>query len=200
MDALFHPLPTSQLPVNTDLLHLDERPARPVTYDSPALEVMTDLRVLDPVSIAEDATLDAAHTLMVSRAIRLLFVTDGDHHLTGVITATDVLGERPMQCIHQDGKRHTEILVRDVMTPRTQLDTLQLKDVSHAKVGQLIATMKQLGRQHTLVVEHNAHTGHHELCGLFSTSHIARRLGVPLPFIRVPQTFSEIQHTLTHPA
>ena len=29
---------------------------------------------------------------------------------------------------------------------------------------------------------------------------IARRLGVPLHFIRVPQTFSEIQHTLTHPA
>ena len=200
MDALFHPLPTTPLPANTDLLHLEDRPGRPVTHDSCALEVMTDLRVLDPVSITEDATLDAAHALMVSRAIRLLFITDDDGHLTGLVTATDVLGERPMQRIHQDGKRHSELLVRDVMTPRAELDTLMLKDVSHAKVGQLIATMKQLGRQHALVVEHNVHNGHHELCGLFSTSHIARRLGVSLNFIRVPQTFSEIQQRLTHPA
>lgn len=200
MDALFHPLPTTPLPANTDLLHLEDRPGRPVTHDSCALEVMTDLRVLDPVSIIEDATLDAAHALMVSRAIRLLFVTDDEGHLTGLVTATDVLGERPMQRIHQDGKRHSELLVRDVMTPRAELDTLMLKDVSHAKVGQLIATMKQLGRQHALVVEHNTHSGHHELCGLFSTSHIARRLGVSLNFIRVPQTFSEIQQRLTHPA
>ena len=65
MDALFHPLPTTPLPANTDLLHLEDRPGRPVTHDSCALEVMTDLRVLDPVSITEDATLDAAHALMV---------------------------------------------------------------------------------------------------------------------------------------
>jgi len=198
MDALFHPLPTSQLPVNTDLLHLDERPARPVTYDSPALEVMTDLRVLDPVSIAEDATLDAAHTLMVSRAIRLLFVTDGDHHLTGVITATDVLGERPLKQIHEHGKRHREIVVGDVMTPRKQLEALNLADISRSTVGHIVATMKDLGRQHALVVEHNAASGHYEVCGLFSTSTIARRLGTSLNFVRVPKAFSEIEHALMH--
>ena len=75
------PPPTSQLPVNTDLLHLTNvRPAQDF-YDSLALEVMTDLRVLDPVALPMTPRLDAAHTLMVSRAIRLLFVTDGDHHL-----------------------------------------------------------------------------------------------------------------------
>ena len=47
--------------------------------------------------------------------------------------------------------------------------------------------MKQMGRQHALVVELNPGSGHHELCGLFSTSHMARLLGMPLSFIRVPQ-------------
>jgi hypothetical protein len=39
-----------------------------------------------------------------------------------------------------------------------------------------------------------------ELCGLFSTSQIARRLGVALQFIPMPKTFSEIHHTLLHEA
>lgn len=58
--------------------------------------------------------------------------------------------------------------------------------------------MKQMGRQHALVVELNPGSGHHELCGLFSTSHMARLLGMPLSFIRVPQALSEIQYSLMH--
>lgn len=198
MESQFQSLPTVALPQTTDLVHLDARPSRPVTMDSPALEVMTDLKVVDPVSVHEDVTLQVAHALMVSRGIRLLFVTDDEGRLTGLVTATDVLGERPVQCMLEHNKRHADILVRDVMTPRNQLEALVLHDVADAKVGHMVATMKRLGRQHALVVEHNSDTGHYEVCGLLSTSHMARRLGISLNFIRVPQAFSEIQHSLLH--
>ncbi|MBI3146622.1 MAG: CBS domain-containing protein [Pseudogulbenkiania sp.] len=198
MESQFQSLPTVALPQTTDLVHLDARPSRPVTMDSPALEVMTDLKVVDPVSVHEDVTLQVAHALMVSRGIRLLFVTDDEGRLTGLVTATDVLGERPVQCMLEHNKRHADILVRDVMTPRNQLEALVLHDVADAKVGHMVATMKRLGRQHALVVEHNPDTGHYEVCGLLSTSHMARRLGISLNFIRVPQAFSEIQHSLLH--
>ncbi len=198
METNFNALHSLQLPGDTELIALSARPSRSVTMNSPALDVMTDLRVIDPVSIAEDASLSEAHRLMVGRAIRLLFVTGDDGRLVGLITANDVLGERPMQRIHQQGKRHSEILVRDVMTPREDLEALSLSEVSHAQVGNLISTMKRCGRQHALVIEKNEKTGHHELCGMFSTSQIARRLGISLNFVRVPQTFSEIQHSLLH--
>ena len=198
MDTSFQPLQTTQLPVSTDLIHVEERPQRPITLKSPALEVMTDLKLIDPISIHEDALLHNAHDRMVSHGIRLLFVTNREGVLTGLLTATDVLGERPVKCIQEHGKRHKELLVSDVMTPRKSLEALTMGDVAHASVGQLVATMKDLGRQHSLVVEMNGNTGHYEVCGLFSTSTIARRLGISLNFLRVPRAFSEIEHALLH--
>ncbi|MOA63397.1 hypothetical protein D3C78_1891090 [compost metagenome] len=73
-----------------------------------------------------------------------------------------------------------------------------MAEVANASIGQLVATMKHTGRQHALVVELNGSSKHLEVCGLFSTSHIARRLGISLNFIRVPQAFSEIEHALLH--
>ena len=198
MDTQFQALNTVALPQTTDLIHVDARPQRPVTLKSAAQEVMTDLRLIDPISINEDALLDDAHSRMVSHGIRLLFVTNEQGQFSGLLTATDVLGERPMQCTLQHGKRHNEITVGDVMTPRSQLEALNLKDIAHSTVGHVVATMRNLGRQHSLVVEMNDSTKHFEICGLFSTSHIARRLGVSLNFIRVPQAFSEIEHALLH--
>lgn len=198
MDIQYQALKTLSLPQTTDLIHVDQRPQRTLTLKSPALEVMTDLKVIDPVSIAEDALLHDAHERMVSHGIRLLFVTDRDGALTGLLTATDVLGERPMKCIQERGKRHDELLVSDVMTPRRELEALDMAEVANASIGQLVATMKHTGRQHALVVELNGSSKHLEVCGLFSTSHIARRLGISLNFIRVPQAFAEIEHAVLH--
>jgi CBS-domain-containing membrane protein len=198
METSFQALPSMAMPKHTDLVHLDQRPLRPINLKSPALEVMTDLRIIDPVSIGEDEILRHAHSLMISRGIRLLFVQDEDSRLVGLITASDILGERPVQCMLEHGKRHDEVRVRDVMTPRSELEMLSLADVQHATVGHMVATLKQQGRQHALVAELDLNTGHYQLCGMFSTSHMARRLGMPLNFMRVPQALSEIQHALLH--
>jgi CBS domain-containing protein len=194
MENLYHTLPTAPLPADADLLRPDRRTHHTLTMDSPALEVMTDLNMVQPVTILADSSLNDAHALMVRSGIRLLFVTDDTGYLLGLVTANDVLGERPLQCMREQGKRRSDLLARDVMTPRSALDTLSLDDVRVAKVGHMLATMKQLGRQHALVVDQD------ELCGLFSTSQIARRLGVSLNFIPMPHTFSEIHHSLLHEA
>ncbi|MDF0604734.1 CBS domain-containing protein [Neisseriaceae bacterium TC5R-5] len=194
----YHPLPTISLPVTTDLVQADQRPHTPVSPHSQAVDVMTDLSITIPVSINNDASLKDAHERMVGHGIRLLFVKNSEHQLVGLVTATDLLGERPIQCMKEHGKHHADITVADVMTPRIQLEALNLKDVLGANVGQIVATMKSLGRQHALVVERNEQNGHYELSGLFSTSHIARLLGTQLSFIRIPQALSEIQHTLLH--
>ena len=194
----YHALPGIALPATTDLIHVEQLPQRPLTLKSPAAEVMTDLRVIDPISIHEDAPLDEAHARMVSHGIRLLFVSNSAGAFTGLLTASDVLGERPMKCIQERGKHRRELLVSDVMTPRAELEALTMADVSHASVGHIVATLKDQGRQHALVVEKNEASSHLEICGLFSTSTIARRLGISLNFLRVPRAFSEIEHALLH--
>ncbi|MDE1713797.1 CBS domain-containing protein (plasmid) [Chromobacterium amazonense] len=194
----YQPLPTLTLPRATDLVQLEQRPHPPINMQSPALSVMTDLRLVNPVGIRGGADLREAHQRMISHGIRLLFVHDDDGSLLGIVTAVDLLGERPIQCMKEHGKHHADLQVSDVMTPRDRLDALRLEDVAAANVGQLIATMKQLGRQHALVLEINPGNGHYEVCGLFSTSHMARLLGMPLSFIRVPQALSEIQYSLLY--
>ncbi|POZ63490.1 CBS domain-containing protein [Chromobacterium alticapitis] len=198
MATEYQALPTLTLPRTTDLVQLEQRPHPPIGMNSPALSVMTDLRLVNPIGIRGDAGLREAHQRMISHGIRLLFVHDMEGGLLGIVTAVDLLGERPIQCMKEHGKHHADIQVSDVMTPRDRLDALRLEDVASANVGQLVATMKHLGRQHALVVEVNPVNGHHELCGLFSTSHLARLLGVPLYFIRVPKALSEIQYSLLY--
>lgn len=198
MFAELKPLATVPLPRTTDLVRPDQRPTPRIGPDSPALSVMTDLRVITPVSIGEDADLKSALQLMVSRGIRLLFVQDAEGQLAGLVTAVDLQGERPIQCMKEHGKHHADLTVGDIMTPRKVLDALELTTIEHATVGHLVSTMKALGRQHALVVEVNRDTGHHELCGLISTTHMARLLGTPLSFIRIPRALSEIQYSLLY--
>lgn len=193
MEQHYPALASYPLPVGSGLCASEEYAPR-IHVDSAALSVMTDLRQHAPVTVQERTPLDEAQALMIGRAIRLLFVMDPQQNLVGLVTANDILGERPLQFLHNEGKKHIDILVKDVMTPRSQLDCLQLRDVAHARVGHIISTMKRYGRQHALVLADD----NPQICGLFSTSHIARRLGINLDFVKIARTFSEIQQRFVH--
>lgn len=166
-----------------------------VTLEDPALQVLTDFQRVTAVIILAGDTLDEAHHRMIQRGIRLLLVVDQDRKVVGVITANDILGEKPLQTIVQRGIRREEVLVRDIMTPLQRLEVLNIEDVRVAKVGHIVATLKQSGRQHAMVVEVND-TGRQTVRGVFSATQIARQLGVTIQTSQVALTFSEIEATL----
>jgi hypothetical protein len=120
-----------------------------------------------------------------------LFVRGADGHLAGLITATDIVGEKPMRLVQERGIRHDEIAVDDLMTPMAQLEALAFDDVRHAQVGHVVASLRKAGRQHTLVVERGA-GGRQTVRGIFSTSQIARQLGMPINTTYAAPTFSEL--------
>ncbi len=169
-------------------------PAR-VRLDGPAFEVMTDLRVVAPVTIEAEADIDAANTRMIVNRVRLLLVVDHQSRVTGLVTATDVLGEKPMQVIHSRGCRREEVLVRDIMTPQLQLEVLAMADVLAAKVGNVVQTLKHAGRQHALVVDSDEH-GEQRVRGIFSVTQVARQLGIQIHAYELARTFSEIEAAL----
>ena len=165
-------------------------PAR-LTPESPALEAMTDLRRTAASTIATDRSIEECNALMVARGIRLLFVEDAQRRVLGVITATDLLGEKPVRFMQERGLRRHEILVSDLMTPAA-LEALDLQAVSHAQVGHVVATLKRAGRQHTFVTDE----GGGRICGLFSATHIARRLGIEVSTHEVAASFAQIEAAL----
>ena len=161
-----------------------------------ALEVMTDLRATSAVSIAADVGIDIAEERMRRRGVRMLFVQDKEGALLGLITASDLMGEKPMQFIQRQGGVHREILVADIMTPNERLEVLKYADMLGARIGNIVATLQRCGRQHALVVD--MVDGRETVRGLFSASHIARQLGMDIVTTPIAQTFAEIEQAFLH--
>lgn len=165
------------------------------TVEDAAVEVMTDLQSVTAVIILPGDTVDEAHARMIQRGVRLLLVVDQNRNVLGLITATDILGEKPLQVAVERGVRRGEIQVRDVMTPLERLEVLDMAEVRSARVGHIVATLQKAGRQHAVVVERDA-AGRQTVRGLFSATQIARQLGVTVQTTEVARTFSEIEAAL----
>jgi CBS-domain-containing membrane protein len=192
VDREYDPLPIRELDPGAGLRRPTHAQAARVTPDSPALQVMTDLARTSPATIRPQAPLSGANQFMITRGVRLLLVVDEHDAILGVITATDLLGERPMQVATGRGLRRDELSVADVMTPAAQVEVLALADVERSRVGHVLETLRRLGRQHALVVD-----AERMVRGIFSISQIARQLGIALPpGGEVARTFSEIEAAL----
>lgn len=146
-----------------------------VRMDDPAVNVMTDLKSVSVVNVRAKSTVDKANAKMIRYGVRSLLVLDEDDKVIGLLTAVDVLGEKPVNFLQNMGGTHADILVRDIMTPQRELEVLMLEDVHNAKVGSIVATLEKSGRQHAMVVENNP-DGTQTIRGLFSATQIARQL------------------------
>jgi CBS domain-containing protein len=128
---------------------------------------------------------------MIQRGVRLLFVLDAGT-LQGVITATDLLGEKPIRFMQERGVAHGEITVADIMTPASMLEAIPIQDVSQMRVGHIVATHKAVRRQHIMVAEE----GGKRVRGLFSAAQVARQLGLELQTMEIAQTFADVEAAL----
>lgn len=166
-----------------------------VTLEDPAVRVMTDFQNVTAAVVLPGDSVDEAQHRMIERGVRSLLVINQERHVVGIVTASDLLGEKPMQVISQRGIRRQELTVRDVMTPQDELEVLGLAEVRAAKVGHIVATLKASGRQHTLVVEDDGEA-RQTIRGMFSATQIARQLGIAIPTTEVARTFSQIEAQL----
>jgi CBS domain-containing protein len=171
---------------------VDGHPLTRVGLDDPAFSVMTDLSEVTPATIGPERRIDEANAAMLERAVRLLFVLDARRAVVGVITATDLLGEKPVRFMQDRGVRRSEILVADIMTPASMLEAIAIQDVAQMRVGHIVATLQSVRRQHVMASEE----GGTRIRGLFSASRIARQLGTDLSTAEVAQTFAEIEAAL----
>ena len=184
-------LPTGRISPAGCFLSTSHNPTQ-VRIDSPALQVMTDLTRLPAAIICRSAFVHEAHQAMIHRGVRMLFVTNDDRQLEGIITASDLLGERTMQAMNRYELKREELRVEHIMTTADALETIELAMVTRAEVGHVIATLQACGRQHAFVVDRNV-AGRQIICGVFSATQIARQLGAPVHAGEIARTFAEIE-------
>jgi len=164
--------------------------------DTPAIEAMTDFMRVNPVVIGPEESVVEANARMISRGVRMLMVTSVDDKVHGLVTARDILGEKPIQVAQARSCKRDELLVSDLMTPISSVDTLYLSEVLHARVIDILNALKSLGRQHILVEDIDPANGQPRVRGVFSATHIGRLLGVPVLGFELASTFAEIEAAL----
>lgn len=191
MSKSFTALASHPFKAGTDIARPVQVLPQHVTLDDPAVNVMTDLRSVSVLNVRAKTTLDKANAKMIRYGVRMLLVTDDSDQVCGVLTATDVLGDRPVRFLQQMGGTHADILVRDVMSVIRDMQASLLEDVLKAKVGNVLAMLTVAGRQHALVVENNA-DGSQTVRGLFSATQIARQLGVQIGTTEIAKVFAAI--------
>lgn len=167
-----------------------------VTLENPALDVMTDFRRLTAFIATPGDTIKQAEERMIRRKVRLLFVMDSLDRVAGLITSTDIQGEKPMQIVQSRGICRDEVLVADIMTPVDRLEAVDYDDIAHARVGHVLETLKSRGRQHALVIEHTE--GRQMVRGLLSLSQLCKQLGVVIETTELANSFTEIEQQLAH--
>lgn len=176
--------------------HSTERVFELIRLDDPAEMVMTDLKKVSAVTIAEKAPIEAANARMKHRGVRLLLVVDDNDAVVGLITSTDTHGAKPLQHIQKHGGTYRDILVQDIMTAQNKLEVIRMDDISRCRVGNVVATLKQAGRAHALVVDHLGDSRRQVIRGIISASQIARQLDIEIPTTEIAQTFAEIEALL----
>jgi CBS-domain-containing membrane protein len=192
VDREYHPLPLRELGTGAGFRRPTQLSVTRVTLESPALDVMTDLARVSPATIRPEAPLAGANQFMITRGVRLLLVVDEAHEsVLGVITATDILGERPMLAATARGLRR-DAYASTCLDAGDQVEVVNLEDVRASRVGHVVETLRRAGRQHALVVD-----GESKVRGIFSLSQTARQLGVALPAAgETALTFSQIEAAL----
>jgi len=190
----YRTLPASRLDQAISFHRPDWALFRRVTLESPALEVMTDLKRFSAITIKSHEKLEAANEKMKQRGVRLLLVTDITDEILGVLTAADILGEKPLQFAKDNGARRKDITAQDIMSPQECIEVLDIAEVSRARVGDIVETLRFHERQHALVVDRQGRQNERAVRGIFSLTQIARQLGIPLQTGGVAQTLAQIAH------
>lgn len=195
----FNPLPVVTVLAGASILQPAQALPDRVTLESPATDAMTDLRRTAAVMVRASDSIAHARERMRNRGVRMLFCVDITGRIEGLVTLNDMLGERPVLAARQNAVPVSELLVRDIMTPRTRLEAFRVEDVLHARVGHVLSSLRGSGRQHALVVE-TLPDGSQAVRGVFSATQIERQLGTAAgaqsPPVEVARTFAEIEASL----
>lgn len=141
-----------------------------------AMSVMIDFRSRPSVTVSEDETIDEALKHLKHAGVRCAFVIDEKKRaVLGMLTAHDILGEKPQQYVHFAGGSLGDVRVRDIMQDISGWRVADVKDIEQSTVGDVLKIFHATGVTHLPVME-TTERNDQRLRGLFSFAKIKRLL------------------------
>lgn len=147
----------------------------------PALYVMTDFRERASVIVSETAMIDDALEHMRHAGVRSAFaVQDRSRAVVGLITAYDIISEKPLQNMRFAATPRRDVLVFDIMQKVSDWRVADFKQLKRTTVATVAEMFAKTGLTHVPVVETSA-TGEQRLRGLLSAARVIRLLSKRQP-------------------
>ncbi|MCK5814168.1 MAG: hypothetical protein KAH03_07905 [Cocleimonas sp.] len=194
MAEINHRLQPEQVPTGVNLVSPERDPSKRISESSPAISVMTDLRIINPFQIETSASLNAINDKMIACGVRLLFVHDQQGQLAGLITSNDILGEKPLLFATNNGCSRNDIEAKDMMTPISKLEAIPFADIEKATVADVVIALEDSRRHHMLVLQENE--GRNCVRGIISVTQVAHQLGKEINSSQRAGSFAQLNRAL----
>jgi hypothetical protein len=170
-------------------------PRKPETYcratlSERALSVFTDLRYSAIVTADHLDRLDETAELLLKSGVHMGFVSDVHGRIVGMVSAEQLGGERPLQRAMASNLRHDELSLEDVMTPLSDWAVIDVAELAHARVGDVVETLHATGQRYLFVTE--AVDDGVALRGLFSARRIEEALEAAIVGDGHARSFAEL--------
>lgn len=170
----YETIKTIQLDSSNTILTLHNMPEL-VHLDDPAFTVMLDFCQTPALTLNENTSTRDAQNEMEFHGTHLMTVIDDKHHIKGLLTAEDLLGEKPIKVTQEMRITRDEIPVRMLMTKLKYVPAFNITSVEKTRVGNILKTLHELDSPFALVVRVD-NNGEKILRGCFTTAQISRQL------------------------
>ncbi len=165
-----------------------------IDLTSPATQIVTSFTHTSPMRAAFDTTIEQASKQLNTRRSDFILVTDEHQKLIGIVASADLQSSKIMILAQRLGLPRSEISLRYLMTPLSNLMGVSMKSLSYSCIGDALQTMEHHGAMFLLVTAAN-----NEISGLISARDIARKLQIPVHISPIAHTFSEVLESVEHP-
>lgn len=165
-----------------------------IDLTSPATQVVTSFTDTSPMRASFDTTIEQASKQLTTQRSDFILVTDEQQKLIGIVASADLQSSKIMILAQRLGLPRSEISLRYLMTPLSNLMGVSMKSLSYSCIGDALQTMEHHGAMFLLVTAAN-----NEISGLISARDIARKLQIPVHISPIAHTFSEVLESIEHP-
>ncbi|MEM6982714.1 MAG: CBS domain-containing protein [Pseudomonadota bacterium] len=165
-----------------------------IDLTSPATQVVTSFTDTSPMRASFDTTIEQASKQLMTQRSDFILVTDEQQKLIGIVASADLQSSKIMILAQRLGLPRSEISLRYLMTPLSNLMGVSMKSLSYSCIGDALQTMEHHGAMFLLVTAAN-----NEISGLISARDIARKLQIPVHISPIAHTFSEVLESIEHP-
>jgi len=196
MSKLYTPLSIGHLDAHVSYAH-PPKLSEVLHWDDPALHAMVDFKYVQADIISSEDGIDIALLAIKNCHYHVLLVVNHEDKIDGIVSAEDLLGEKPLKVIQERRIPRAEISVGMVMVPQNEIIVFNVEELRHAKVSHVVEALHAHKKHFALVIKMDEKLEKQIVRGLFSISQISKQLGRDVSSdLSEAQSIAELQHGL----